>query len=79
MEWAVDLAGAVGGDAGEHVHVYGGWDCQKQRVDLGAAGSVRCRHGGRRPAGWVVESVDELVEVIPSRRVEFDQLDRCGG
>jgi hypothetical protein len=75
----MDLAGAVGGDAGERAHVLGGWDCQKECVDLGAPGSVGCRHADGRPAGRVVEAVDELVEVTPSRSVEFDQFDRCGG
>src|SRR5262249_40684530 len=79
VEWAVDLAGAIRGHAGERLHVLGGWDGQKQRVQPGAAGSAGRRQGDGWAAGRVVEAIDELVEVVSPRPVEFDQLDRFGG
>jgi len=59
-------------------YVVGGGDGQEQPVDFGAADSRGCDHPDGWPVGWVVEPVDELVEVVPSCLVEFDQLDGHG-
>jgi len=50
MKRAADFAGAIRGDAGERVNVFGGWDGKQQPVDFSAAGSA----WGRRVGRWLL-------------------------
>ena len=79
VERAVDLPGAVGGEAGQCVDVLGGRDRQQQPVDLAPADSPRCRRVDFELTGRVIKPVDQLVQVVPAPWGEFDELNAVWG